>query len=141
MAKLTASYNLQKNNPELSNEWHPTKNGNLTPKDVTPSSNRKVWWICDNNHEWEASVNNRNAGSSCPYCSSRALCDDNCLQTRNLELAKQWHPTKNGSLSPRDVMPNTNKKVWWLCERNHEWKAKISSRNNGTGCPCLCPLC
>jgi hypothetical protein len=135
MGKLTTSYNLQKINPKLSNEWHPTKNGNLTPKDVTPSSNRKVWWICDNNHDWEASVNQRNAGSSCPYCSSRALCDDNCLQTLNLKLAKQWHPTKNGSLSPRDVMPNTNKKVWWFCDRNHEWDAKISSRNNGTGCP------
>ena len=48
VGKLTNSYNLKKINPKLAKEWHPTKNGNLTPKDVTPSSGQKVWWICDN---------------------------------------------------------------------------------------------
>ncbi len=23
---------------------------------VTPGSNKKVWWICEKSHEWEASV-------------------------------------------------------------------------------------
>ena len=41
MAKLTESYNLKKINPKLAKEWHPTKNGNLTPKDITPSSTVK----------------------------------------------------------------------------------------------------
>ena len=135
MAKLTESYNLKTINPKLAKEWHPKKNGYLTPKDVTPGSSKKVYWFCDKGHEWAASVNQRNAGSRCPFCHSKALCDDNCLQTLNRDLAKQWHPTKNGSLSPRDVMPNANKKVWWICERNHEWEATISSRNNGAGCP------
>jgi hypothetical protein len=135
MGKLTNSYNLEKINPKLAKEWHPAKNGNLTPKDITPSSAQKVWWICDKNHEWEASVNHRNVGSRCPFCSSRALCDDNCLETLNPDLANQWHPDKNGTFTPRDVMPNTNKKVWWICDKNHEWEAKISGRNNGTGCP------
>ena len=30
--------------PHLVKEWHPTKNGDLTPKDVTYGSNKKVWW-------------------------------------------------------------------------------------------------
>jgi hypothetical protein len=34
MAKLTKSYNLQAINPELAQQWHPTKNATLTPKDV-----------------------------------------------------------------------------------------------------------
>jgi hypothetical protein len=33
MGKLTNSYNLKKINPKLAKQWHPTKNGNLTPKD------------------------------------------------------------------------------------------------------------
>lgn len=38
---------------------------------------------------------------------------------------------------PHDVFPCSNKKVWWICNKNHEWKAMISNRtgNNNTGCP------
>ena len=90
MAKLTNSYNLEKINPKLAKEWHPTKNGNLTPKDVTPSSAQKVWWICDNNHEWLANISSRSYGAGCPYCSGRAVCRDNCLQTKNPKLSKEW---------------------------------------------------
>ena len=51
--KATAKYNLQIHNPTIANEWHPTKNGNLKPIDVTVSSNKKVWWLCSKGHEWE----------------------------------------------------------------------------------------
>ena len=37
---------------KLSNEWHPTKNGTLTPNNVFPNSRKKYWWIYSNGHEW-----------------------------------------------------------------------------------------
>ena len=123
-------------NPTLAREWHPTKNDPLIPKEVTPGSSKKVWWICTKGHEWEAVVHNRNSGTGCPYCAGRALGADNCLQTINPELAKQWHPTMNGRLTPLDVTPNSDKKAWWICGSGHEWKATISNRNRGRGCPC-----
>jgi len=30
------------------------------------------------------------------------------------ELAKEWHPTKNGDLKPTDVTKGYDKKAWWL---------------------------
>ncbi|MFC9542743.1 zinc-ribbon domain-containing protein [Lysinibacillus sp. NPDC056959] len=30
------------------------------------------------------------------------------------EIAKEWHPTENGRLSPFDVKRAYNKKVWWV---------------------------
>jgi hypothetical protein len=126
---------LQTFNPGLSRQWHPTQNDPLTPKDVTPGSSKKVWWVCSKGHEWEAAVSNRSRGSRCPYCLGRAVGSDNCLQAVNAELAKQWHLGKNGSLTPRDVAPNSDKKAWWICERGHEWQAIISNRNRGRGCP------
>ena len=86
------------------------------------------------NHEWEARINNRISGTGCPYCAGKAVCIDNCLQTKNPKLARQWHPTKNGKLTPRDVTPGSNKKVWWLCSHNHEWQAYVYHRNKGSGC-------
>ncbi|MDP3142614.1 MAG: zinc-ribbon domain-containing protein, partial [Candidatus Omnitrophota bacterium] len=126
---------LQTINPALSQEWHPNKNGELAPRDIIPGSHRKVWWICKKGHEWEARVNSRARGVGCPYCSNQAVNEDNCLQAINPILAKEWHPTKNGILTPRDVTSGAERKVWWLCKRGHEWKATVSHRSNGTGCP------
>lgn len=39
------------------------------------------------------------------------------------EIAAQWHPTKNGSVTPADVRPNSFKKRWWKCEKGHEFEA------------------
>ena len=122
-------------NPSLSREWHPIKNGNLTPKDASPSSHKKVWWRCKRGHEWQAIVANRSNGTGCPYCSGRAICEDNCLQTIMPVLAREWHPTKNKKLTPRDVTAFSHKKVWWLCKRGHEWQAGVHNRTNGKGCP------
>lgn len=59
-------------NPELSSEWHPTKNDNSTPNDVTCGSNRKVWWICELGHEWEARISSRHGDElGCPYCTNQ----------------------------------------------------------------------
>ena len=46
MRKATETYNLQIINPRLAQEWHPTKNDDLTPRDITPNYAKKVWWLC-----------------------------------------------------------------------------------------------
>jgi len=128
---------LQTKFPKIAQEWHKTKNGNLTPKDVTPFTNRKVWWQCQNSHEWQSQISNRTAhGSDCPYCSGNKVCYENCLQTQFSKIAQEWHKTKNGNLTPKDVVAGSNKKVWWRCQNSHEWQSQISSRTgNGRGCP------
>jgi hypothetical protein len=42
--------------PSVAKEWHPTKNGALTPLEVTPGSNKKVWRLCKNGHAWQAGM-------------------------------------------------------------------------------------
>ena len=133
--KVCVDNSLETLKPELAKQWHPTKNNNLTPKDVTLFSHKKVWWICDKEHEWEANVSDRTRGRGCPYCGGKKACDDNCLETLNPELAKQWHPTKNNNLTPRDVTQGSNKRAWWFCDKGHEWEAVISSRTAGVDCP------
>ena len=142
--------------PELAAQWHPTKNGNLKPTQVTANINKKVWWLYaydDPNtgkhfeFEWESSIRNRNKGNGCPYLSGQAVwVGFNDLATINPELAAQWHPTKNGDLKPTQVTANTNKKVWWLYAYDDPntgkhfefaWKSQIGSRNVGSGCPYL----
>jgi translation initiation factor IF-1 len=123
-------------NPKLASEWNYEKNGNLKPEDCTAKSDKKVWWKCSNGHEWMASISHRSNGTDCPYCSGRfAIKGENDLTTINPTLAKEWNYDKNNGLTPEDVMPNSGQKVWWKCNKGHEWQATISNRNIGRGCP------
>lgn len=135
--KILVGYNdLATVNPKLAQQWHPTKNGELKPTDVTISNGRKFWWLCDLNHSWASTVANRNSGTGCPYCSNKkVLVGFNDLATTHPELATQWHPTNNKSLTPQQITAGANIKVWWRCEMGHSWKSTISHRKQGKGCP------
>jgi hypothetical protein len=117
-------------------QWHPTKNGELNPTQIAPNTDLKPWWLGSCGHEWRADVGSRVRGSNCPYCSNqKVLTGFNDLATTHLELAAEWHPTKNGRVTPENVTAGTNQKIWWLGRCGHEWDASGASRAiNGTGC-------
>jgi hypothetical protein len=137
--KLSKEYNLAALYPEIAKQWHPTKNGDLTPDKITPGSGKKVWWICKKGHEWQVGIMRRtDGGSACHYCTNQKVGYGNDLESKFPEIAKQWHPTKNGDSLPSHFLPGTNTKVWWLCDKGHEWPARISSRTGPlqkSGCP------
>lgn len=135
--KVDATNSLKTRNPNLAKQWHPTKNEMLTSNDVTCNSNKIVWWQCDcePKHEWQASVNDRQRGRGCPYCSGQRVNVTNSLATLNPILSEQWHPTKNGTLTPDQVTTGSGKKVWWQCKQGHEWQAIICERHRGKNCP------
>ena len=131
-------YSLATVNPKLAAQWNAEKNGTLTPKDVSANSGKNIWWKCPQcENEWETTVAKRNGrGDGCPYCSRRRVSPEYCLATQNPALAAQWHPFKNGNLRAQDVLPVSAKKVWWKCPQcENEWKATISNRSKGRGCP------
>ncbi len=133
--KVGSDNNLLAVNPELAQQWHPKKNGDLKPDGVTVGSEKTVWWLCGKGHEWKARIGRRSHGIGCPYCAGRVATSDNNLLVVNPELARQWHPKKNGDLTPAQVMPGAHKSVWWVCGKGHEWKARIADRSRGIGCP------
>ena len=128
---------LKSQNPSLAKQWHPYLNGDTKPSDVIVTSNKKAWWICENGHEWEAIISDRSRiGLGCPYCSNQKLLKGhNDLASVNPDLAREWHPTKNKPLTPDMVQVGSNSKAWWICEKGHEWNARIAHRNKGVGCP------
>ena len=147
---------LATTHPELAVQWHPTRNGNLTPEDVTAGSGRKIWWrfpyddLKTGRHfdfEWQASTTNRVKENGCPYLSGRAVWRGfNDLATTHPELAAQWHPTRNGNLTPKDVLSGSVRKVWWLLPYDDKktgrhfdfsWEASIKDRADGHKCPYL----
>ena len=128
---------LNEKHPELSGEWS-ERNAPLTPEDVSYGSNRMVWWKGTCGHEWQAIIKNRSNGSGCPVCSSRKVIPGlNDLETLFPEIAGQWSE-RNKQVEPSDVLPYSNRRIWWKCEHGHEWIARIADRTTGHGCPYCC---
>ncbi len=149
-------------NPDIAAQWHPTKNGDLRPNNVSYGSNKKVWWKCDSpecpeievgGYEWEGKISDRTGSKSsgCQACSGKVLTDKNRLSMTHPEIAAQWHPTRNGHLTPATVSHGSNKEVWWKCNSpecpdaevgGYEWEESIGVRTNpsrkrskSAGCP------
>ena len=127
--------------PQLAAQWDRQKNGALIPEAVTSGSNRRVWWRCEKGHSYPAVIAHRvRSGSDCPYCSNHKILPGfNDLATIDPVVASQWHPTRNGSLTPQQVTPGSRRKVWWLCDKGHAWRSVISSRTGKKWCGC--PIC
>jgi hypothetical protein len=97
---------------------------------VTRGSNKRVEWICDKKHSWVTSVKTRSRGHGCPYCTNRMVLKGfNDLATTHPSLAKQAH-----GWDATTVTRFTARKVEWICDKKHIWKASVNSRSGGKGC-------
>ena len=128
-------YNLTTEHPELVDEWDTEKNSPLVPYDFTPKSRKKVWWICANGHSWLAAIYSRSNGNGCRICSGRVASSVHNFKLKNPDLAKQWHPERNKDLKPDQITPNSHIKIWWICDKGHEYEMDALHRNAGNGCP------
>lgn len=125
--------------PELWVEWNFKKNDELGVDiyDITKGSEKKSWWYCsDCKSDYDMNIYSRvRLDCKCPYCRGLRVNHTNSLASINPDLAKEWHPKLNGSLTPQDITKSSGQKVWWQCKLGHKWKSAVSGRNNNQGCP------
>lgn len=133
--KVNKNNCLSTKNPELASEWHPTLNNGLTPLDVTCGASEKVWWLCDKGHEWKSSIYSRSYGHGCPFCVNLKIDKSNSLFTIKPKVAKYWHETKNGDLTPHNVSCGSGQKVWWKCDCGKDYEMTVVHRVKTSACP------
>ncbi len=125
-------------NPSLANEWNYDKNSKL-PSNFLPHSGKKVWWLCSQGHEWQATIDSRSRGNGCKYCAGQtAISGKSDLKTLYPRLAEEWDYELNYPLLPTQIMPGSGKKIWWKCKYGHSWHI---SPNNRTSQYSNCPIC
>lgn len=124
-------------NKKLMQEWDFEKNNTIDPQKLAKYSNKEVYWICSKcKYSWKASVATRSSGHGCPACSGRVATRDKNLEKIAPDLVKEWHPTKNRTLKPTDVLPYSERKVWWKCKKcGGEWKESVINVTKGNRCP------
>lgn len=62
---------------------------------------------------------------------------DNSLEVTHPEIAKEWHPTLNGDISPKHISSETHDSYYWLCPKcSNEYKAMVKNRvRMNSSCP------
>lgn len=124
--------------PDLAAEWDYKRNCGFGPEDFNYGSGIQAWWLCptDKKHFWQASINHRAArGDGCPFCAGQRVHTTNSLATIFPKIAKELHPTKNGTLKATDITAYTKTPLWWKCKCGFEWRTQVSNRaRNGSGC-------
>ena len=122
--------------PEIASQWHPERNGKLTPKKVVWDSKRKVWWqaeCCD--FVWQESPRDRDKYKRlrCPQC--RTILGS--LAWKDPGLASEWSPAN--PVSAWYVRPTaaTAYSPEWICatDPSHVWSSPLASRSAGAECP------
>lgn len=124
--------------PEVAKQWDYEKNGAITPEMITFRSGKMIWWRCDLGHSWQKAVYNATSGQQCPYCSGRKVLPGfNDLATTHPEVAAQWDWKNNGNLSPQKISSGSGKKVWWICDKRHNYQTIVNNRtkSRNKGCP------
>lgn len=130
--------------------WHPTKNGDKTPRNVFISTASKYWFICYKcGHDYHGTISHITSGENkwCHYCCQPALrlcSDDKCkmcfeksFASFDKEKVKCWVYEKNKGKKPRDVFKYSRNKYWFKClDCNEDFNSCIYSlTQNNTWCP------
>jgi hypothetical protein len=134
--KTQAGFNdLFSKYPEIANSWDEQLNHGLSPKNISPTSSKKVWWKCPRGHSWLMRVGDRVTHSQgCAVCANRQILQGvNDLQSLYPEVAKTLAPILNPDDFATKVGAFSTAKAWWVCPLGHQYKAAVVQRQK-VGC-------
>lgn len=145
--KVLEGFNdLATTNPKLIKEWDYIKN-TINPKTIVFGSKKKAFWICSKcGNKWEATINSRVNGRGCPKCGSekskinrmKSMAKNNSFANNYPNLVKEIDFVKT-NIDLSLISASSNRKIWWKCNKGHNWYTTISSRtNNKSSCPYCC---
>ncbi len=123
--------------PQLIAQFHPTLNDKLKASDLLTCSHNKVWWYCQKHPKlpWQARVNDRTRrGDGCPYCTNKRANADNCLAATHPHITKDWHPDRNGAVTPETIVATSTRVCWWLCPCGNAYSRQVCGRVRGSSC-------
>jgi hypothetical protein len=127
--KIINDGSLKDNHPILCEEWD-FKRNKISPSKYHSGSDKKVFWLCPNNHSYEARINSRVAGIGlCPECQS--------ISHLHPKLMESWDLLKNIDSNPKVLRPKSKKIVWWKCEFGHSLQTSIVTKTKSN----LCQTC
>jgi len=120
------------------------KNSPYKPSDFFPKSEFILHWKCHLNpeHCWIRPIKEQtrsvDKGMSCPYCSHTRPSKEYNLKALYPDLMDEWCYEKNVDIDPSQILPMSDKVVFWCCPKypEHIYPMPIKKRTDrGDKCP------
>ncbi|MFJ3490609.1 zinc-ribbon domain-containing protein [Leifsonia aquatica] len=104
---------------------------------VTASAEDTLEWRCTVGHDYRMRVVERTRRTMCPTCEREKNIAGRNLTATHPEVARHWHPDRNGTRLPEHYTHGSGAEVWWACDRgpDHAHKMRIERKTAGIGCP------
>lgn len=119
-----------------SKKYAKTKNGYCLSFEYI-NKDEKLKWICENNHEWEASYHNTVYKKSwCNICAKSEL-SKKYRNPEGLNIAQNYARSRGGLCLSTEYL-NANQKLLWKCNntQHNSWESSSSQAiRNNTWCP------
>lgn len=112
-----------------------SKNNKLPAGMIPCDSSLVVEWECKKGHKWKRSIKAQTIIKTCPVCSKKIPSEDYSFFKKHPELLVEWDEKKNTGIDVSKILPNSNKKYWWICNKKHSYLCTVADRNRGKGCP------
>lgn len=134
--RISHSNSLAAQRKDLLRTWDYELN-DIAPDQVSIGSHRVVWWKCPRKggHSYQMAVKAKVGGQGCAVCSGKQVVPELSFGALYPEQAEYWDKTRNGDLGPLQVAPFSSKRVFWACEKGHQWELPVSKMaKKGRGC-------
>ena len=115
--------------------WHPTKNGDPKPSQVSDRTAKRTWLQCPTcGYEWRESLRGtRKESRKCPSCHGGRghylAKGSNDLGSKRPDVARQLDPELNGGLCAEGLHAHAGAMVWWRGPCGHVWRERVSMRS------------
>ena len=100
------NYCEQKGKTNLIHQWSVPENREFDPLKTGFASHKKIWWVCEKGHKWQAMISDRvKKDAGCPYCTNRkAWKGFNDLASTCPELARIGRPGRATTTWPARIL-------------------------------------
>ncbi len=124
--------------------WDDEKNKKVNPYNITKSSSKKCWFICEKGHSFYASLGHISSEKEPRWCS---ICNGTGVEVLQhyQERSFSSHPravcfskTLNGVITPNELFLGTHDKYWFDCECGHSFYSSINHVSDGGWCAYCC---
>lgn len=127
--------------PDLVPFYHVENNDGIEMNDISHGSRKKIFLRCDQcnkkqtNNEILAAKYYSSLKNDGTFLSNFTCSHCNSIGMKFPHLIEEWH--EKNEKTPFDYSFGSSEKVWWKCEKGHEWKTtgNLRTSKNNTGCP------
>lgn len=116
MNRLKNHSNLFEIAPILVKEWHPSANCDLTPRSVKIGYPKKVWWLCSEGHEWQATIKARLKNNDCLICEKEAAKKKADLSISLPSMGKNYRKSRRFKTKATAVIELPDSGYWVYAE-------------------------